>query len=236
LFTSMLDAIRMGVMREPISSMIKIKKTRSDKSEETRRALFDAAVQVVGEEGYASASVDKIVARANVAKGTFYNYFENQQDLFDQLLPNLGEKLLDYIRTHLDSSLTGLARERRRMETYFEFCRKTPGFLRILNEAEIFAPQAFRRHVKLFYEGYYRSIQRSVNRGEISGYDDDELGIVVFMLMGIRSYVTMLYQYKYISRSKVELEKVISTYEKFVDRALFGPEEGRSIPTFKKPG
>lgn len=201
--------------------MLKIKKTRFDKSEETRRALFDAAVQVVAEDGYAGASVDKIVARASVAKGTFYNYFENQQDLFDQLLPNLGEKLLDYIRTQLDDSLTGLVREKRRVEAYFDFCRKTPGFLRILNEAEIFAPEAFHRHVKVFYEGYYRSIQRSVKRGEISGYDDDELGIVVFMLMGMRSYVTMLYQYKYISRSKLELDKVISTYEKFVARALF---------------
>lgn len=201
--------------------MLKIKKTRFDKSEETRRALFDAAVQVVAEDGYAGASVDKIVARASVAKGTFYNYFENQQDLFDQLLPNLGAKLLDYIRTQLDDSLTGLVREKRRVEAYFDFCRKTPGFLRILNEAEIFAPEAFHRHVKVFYEGYYRSIQRSVKRGEISGYDDDELGIVVFMLMGMRSYVTMLYQYKYISRSKLELDKVISTYEKFVARALF---------------
>lgn len=201
--------------------MLKIKKTRSDKSEETRRALFDAAIQTVAEEGYAGASVDKIVARANVAKGTFYNYFENQQDLFDQLLPNLGQKLLDYIRTQLDESLTGLAREKRRVEAYFDFCRKTPGFLRILNEAEIFAPKAFHHHVKMFYEGYFRAIRRSAQRGEVSGYDEDELGIVVFMLMGMRSYLTMLYQYKYISRSKLELDKVISTYEKFVARALF---------------
>lgn len=201
--------------------MIKMRKTRSDKTEETRRALFDAAVDVIGEEGYSAASIDKIVCKANVAKGTFYNYFESRQDLFDQLLPNLGEKLLDYIRAHLDESLTGIAREQKRVESYFDFCRKTPGFLRILNEAEVFAPNAFHRHIKLFYEGYYRSLQRSIKRGEISGYDEDELGVVVFMLMGIRSYVTMLYQYNYINRSKVELEKVIETYSKFVRRALF---------------
>lgn len=197
------------------------KKSRADKLEETRRALFEAAVYVVGEEGYAAASVDKIVAEANVAKGTFYNYFENQQDLFNQLLPNLGQKLLEYIRNHLDDSLTGIDRERRRIECYFEFCKITPGFLRILNEAEIFAPQAFHRHVNAFYEGYYRSIQRSVKRKEISGYDDDELAIVVFMLMGIRSYVTMLYQDKQIKNVPVDLEKVIRAYTKFVDRALF---------------
>ena len=197
------------------------KKSRADKLEETRKALFEAAVHVVGEEGYSAASVDKIVSKANVAKGTFYNYFENQQDLFNQLLPNLGEKLLDYIRSHLDESLTGINRERRRIECYFDFCKITPGFLRILNEAEIFAPEAFHKHVNAFYEGYYRSIQRSVKRKEISGYDDEELAIVVFMLMGIRSYVTMLYQDKQIKNIPVDLKKVINAYTKFVNRALF---------------
>lgn len=201
--------------------MIKIKKTRSDKLEETRRSLFAAAVEVIAEDGYAAASIDKIVGRADVAKGTFYNYFETRQDLFDQLLPNLGERLLEYIRAHLDESLRGIARERKRIEAYFEFCRKTPGFLRILNEAEVFAPKAFHRHIKLFYEGYLRSLERSLKRGDITGFDEEELGVVVFMLMGIRSYITMLYQYSYIDRSKVQLEKVIDTYSKFVNRALF---------------
>ncbi len=203
--------------------LIKLKKTRSDNLTDTRNSLLEAAFEVVAEEGYAGASIDKIVARANVAKGTFYNYFETRQDLFDQLLPNLGERLLEYIRLHMDESLRGIARERRRMAAYFEFCRKTPGFLRILNEAEVFAPEAFHRHIKLFYEGFLRSLERSVKRGEISGFNEDELGVVVFMLMGMRSYITMLYQYNYISRSRMQLEKVIDTYSKFVDRALFSP-------------
>lgn len=200
---------------------ILIKKTRSEKLEDTRKALFEAAIWAIAEDGYAEASIEKISARANVAKGTFYNYFESRQELFDQLLPNLGERLLEYIRTHLDDSLTGIAREKKRIEAYFEFCRKTPGFLRVLNEAEIFAPKAFHRHVKLFYEGYLRSLERSVKRGEISGFSEEELGVVVFMLMGMRSYITMLYQYGYIDRSKVQVEQVIETYSKFVDRALF---------------
>ena len=40
---------------------------------------------IVGELGYAGASVALITARADVAQGTFYNYFESRQDLLDQL-------------------------------------------------------------------------------------------------------------------------------------------------------
>jgi AcrR family transcriptional regulator len=198
-----------------------IKRIRSDKIENTRRALFEAAVEIISEEGYANASVIKITCRANVAHGTFYNYFETRQDLFDQLLPALGDRLLVHISAHLDESLTGISRERRRIEAYFGFCKKTPGFLRVLNEAEVFAPKAFRKHIKLIYEGYLRSLERSLQRGDITGFSVDELGAVVFMLMGIRSYITMLYQHGYIQRSKMNIEQLIDAYSKFVDRALF---------------
>ena len=103
----------MGKMEKPDTNRIKIriKKTRSEKLEDTRKALFEAAIGVIAEDGYADATIDKIALRANVAKGTFYNYFDTRQDLFDQLLPNLGERMLQYIRAHLDDSLTGIARE-----------------------------------------------------------------------------------------------------------------------------
>ena len=200
---------------------MKVRRTRLENSEETRKALFDSAFRVVAEDGYADASIDKIATGAGVAKGTFYNYFETRQDLFDQLLPHLGGKLLDYIRMSMNENLTGIAREKRRIEAYFEYCRKTPGFLRILNEAEVFAPKAYHQHFKLFYQGYLRSLERSVARKEITAFGQDELGVVVFMLLGMRTYLDMMFQYGYVDRSKQQIAKVLETYAKFVDRALF---------------
>ena len=65
----------------------------------TRRP--ETRAKVVGAEGYAHASVAKVTALAEIAQGTFYNYFASQQDLFDQLLPELGTELLDFIRTRI---------------------------------------------------------------------------------------------------------------------------------------
>lgn len=201
--------------------MARIKPTRREKLEDTRRALFSSAIAVVGEEGYAAASVTKITARAMVANGTFYNYFENRQDLFDQLLPTLGDRLLAHIRAQLDDSVTGLERERIRITAYFDFCRSTPGFLRILNEAEVFAPAAYHRHVRQFYEGYHRSLRRSLAKGEIEGFSQDDLGPIVFMLMGMRSYMTMLHQYEYIGHEALTLERLIDVYCKLVSQGLY---------------
>lgn len=203
------------------NSLISVKLSRGDKQEYTRRALLEAAIAVVGEEGYAEATVAKMTRRANVANGTFYNYFKNQQDIFDQLLPFLGERLIAHIQAKLDSDLTGPARERARFVAYFDFCRRNPGFLRILNEAEVFAPAAYHRHVITMFEGYLKSLGRAVEREEITAYRPDELAPIVFMLMGIRSYMTMLYQYKYVERSNFSVEALADIYEKLVTNGLF---------------
>ncbi|MDM0015284.1 TetR/AcrR family transcriptional regulator [Variovorax sp. J22P168] len=185
---------------------------------------MEAAIEVVGEEGYALATVAKMTKRANIANGTFYNYFESQQDIFDQLLPFLGERLIAHVSAKMDVSLTGTARERARFMAYFDFCRRNPGFLRILNEAEVFAPAAYHRHVVMLYEGYLKSLQRSQDRAEIRDYTREELGPMVFMLMGIRSYMTMLFKYKYIDRSSMSVEALADIYEKLVAKGLFAPD------------
>lgn len=223
------------MMAPPNDSLIHVRLSRGDKQEQTRRALFEAAIAVVGEEGYAEATVAKMTRRANIANGTFYNYFKNQQDIFDQLLPFLGDRLVAHVRAQLDPALTGAARERARFVAYFDFCRRNPGFLRILNEAEVFAPKAYHRHVVSLYEGYLRSLARSVQRSEIVNFDAVELGPMVFMLMGIRSYMTMLYQYKYIERSTITVGALADIYEKFVAGGLFSVPNALSETSGEAP-
>jgi hypothetical protein len=69
----------------------KPRSTRAERAERVRDALFEAAAEVVGKYGYVGASISRITAKAKVAQGTFYNYFESRQHLLDQLLPVLGE-------------------------------------------------------------------------------------------------------------------------------------------------
>ncbi len=197
----------------------KKRQTRAAKADETRRALFAAAASVVGKYGYADASVARITNLAGVANGTFYNYFETRQELFEQLLPTLGAQLLDHIRSR-SGEAAGIERERRRITAYFEFFQKNPGFLRILNEAEVYAPSAFKGHVKHFATRYTRALMRQRDRAEIHSYSERELEAVVYMLMGARSYLTMLWNstpaYK---RGGASL--LADAYLKLVERGLF---------------
>jgi AcrR family transcriptional regulator len=56
------------------------------RTDSTRARLFAAAAELIGERGFHGTTVDDIVARAGVAKGTVYYHFKSKAELFDGLL------------------------------------------------------------------------------------------------------------------------------------------------------
>lgn len=210
--------------------VVKKRGTREVKADETRRALYSAAATVVGKLGYEGASVAKITELAGVANGTFYNYFTTRQELFDQLLPTVGDRIVDYIRSRLDRGASGVELERQRIVAYFEFVQQNRGFLRILNEAEVYAPRAFKQHMKKFAMRYVKALTRQLQNGEMERFREDELEPIVYMLMGARTYLTMLWRSTPASSRKVATEAFISTYVRLVERGLFISGNGASKP------
>jgi AcrR family transcriptional regulator len=49
---------------------------------ESRRELIDAAVEVFAERGYQAASVEDVIRRSGLSKGTFYFNFASKEELF----------------------------------------------------------------------------------------------------------------------------------------------------------
>ncbi len=169
------------------------KKTRAQKSEEARAALFQAAAEIVGEYGYVDASISRITQHANLAQGTFYNYFTSRQDIFDQLLPVLGTQMLAHIRERAIMGRTFLEREELAFRAFFDFLKKAPYFLRILNEAEISAPRAYRQHLRNVSTSYVRFLQGARKRGEIADLPDEELEALAYVMMAARGYLGLRY-------------------------------------------
>lgn len=48
----------------------------------TKRAIFESAIQVFSNCGYSGATMDEVVARAGVAKGSLYYHFKSKEELF----------------------------------------------------------------------------------------------------------------------------------------------------------
>lgn len=65
---------------------------------ERRRQILDAAKQVFAEAGYHGASINAIIERAQIARGTFYLYFESKAAVFDSILDQAMADLRAKIR------------------------------------------------------------------------------------------------------------------------------------------
>ena len=212
---------------------LKRQRGKPSKREENAKAKFNAllhaASDVVGEFGYVDTSIARITAKAGVAQGTFYSYFENRQDLFDQLLPRLGSEMLDFIKERTRGIADPAERERKGFIAFFDFIVQNPNFLRVLNEAEQFAPKGHQAHFQLVVAGYLASLQRDWARGEYPGFERRELEVVVYILLAARSYLALRY-----AKDGEEIKPipgwVTDTYLKFINHGLRGQPEAATPP------
>ncbi|HWS33019.1 MAG TPA: TetR family transcriptional regulator [Actinoplanes sp.] len=72
---------------------------RSRRRADTRQKLYEAAVQLIAEQGFSATTVDDIALRAKVAKGTVYYNFKSKTDLFEELLRHGVGLLTEQFRT-----------------------------------------------------------------------------------------------------------------------------------------
>ena len=74
--------------------------------QEKKQSLLTAARELFIENGVAKASIDQIASRAQVAKGTFYLYFRDKEDLLQALIYRISCHVLDEAYRVMDSRRT----------------------------------------------------------------------------------------------------------------------------------
>jgi AcrR family transcriptional regulator len=66
-------------------------------SEEKRELICAVAVEEFAEYSFDQASINRIVANAGIAKGSFYQYFEDKKDLFLYILQQIANEKMKYL-------------------------------------------------------------------------------------------------------------------------------------------
>lgn len=88
----------------------------------TREALLDAGVDVAEEYGLTGLSVNRVVARAGVAKGTFYVHFANREAFVDALHERFHGRVLEAVEAATAAVPAGAERIYRGAEAYLDLC------------------------------------------------------------------------------------------------------------------
>ena len=67
----------------------------------TRYALVEAALTMVAEQGPEAASIDDLVRRAGLARGTFYNYFQSWDEVLSAVAAHMDERFHQSVESRL---------------------------------------------------------------------------------------------------------------------------------------
>lgn len=138
-----------------------------DKSER-RLEMLRAARDVFSTKGYHAAKIDDIVARAGVAKGTFYLYFPDKRSVFvelvDGLFSRLGAAILQ-VDPHADIE----AQVKHNIRGIVAVLLDDPALTQLLLS---FAPgldPAFATKLQSFYDGVKQLLKTSLDEGQRMG-------------------------------------------------------------------
>ncbi|MFW5967826.1 MAG: TetR/AcrR family transcriptional regulator [Persicimonas sp.] len=72
--------------------------SRFDNLDEKRQEMIlEAAADEFAAKGYEGASINQIIERAGISKGSMYYYFEDKADLFDTTVRRISEDLLEMV-------------------------------------------------------------------------------------------------------------------------------------------
>jgi AcrR family transcriptional regulator len=90
---------------------------RERKKEETRRRIFEAAISLFRERGFESTTVDDITEKADVGRGTFFNYFPKKE----AVLAYLSEERVAHAEENAAALLEDQAPAREKLHEIYAF-------------------------------------------------------------------------------------------------------------------
>lgn len=107
---------------------------RADAALETRAALLDAGLEIAEQHGLSGMSVNRVVAAAGVAKGTFYVHFADRDAFLSALHERFHGRVGEAVAAARAELPPGRVRLQRVAEAYFEVCLRNRGVRALLLE------------------------------------------------------------------------------------------------------
>jgi AcrR family transcriptional regulator len=161
------------------------KQTFFNLPEEKRETIINAAVDEFAEYGLENASTNRIVENSGISKGSFYQYFEDKEDVFMYLLSVLEREKMEYFKgKHPPSSnMDTFEYFRWMIKTGMEFnsaySRMTQAVSRVLLGEGLYYGKNFGEYREKTTQALSMMIKQAIEHGEVDPSVDVELAVMV---------------------------------------------------------
>ena len=161
------------------------KQTFLNLPDEKRQVIIDAALEEFAEYGLENASTNRIVATSGISKGSFYQYFEDKQDVFMYLLTVLEREKIEYFKgKHPPSSnMDTFGYFRWMIKTGMEFNTSHPlltqAISRVMFGEGMYYGNTFADTRERTAQGLRVMIEQAARNGEVDPSVDVDLAVMV---------------------------------------------------------
>ena len=170
------------------------KAPRTARGERTLRKILDSARDEFGERGFGETSIVAITQRAGVALGTFYTYFDSKEAVFGAVVRDMSAQVRDFVAPAFKDATDALDGERRALEAFLNFAREHRDVYRIVDEAEVVEPEAYREHYETTAARIAARFVAARDRGELAAdLSDGDLEILAWASMGANVFLGLRY-------------------------------------------
>ncbi len=111
------------------------------KRERTRSALLDSAISVFASKGFEATRIVDITTHAEMANGTFYNYYQDKDELLSDVAAGLAVEITGRINDEMESLRHGPTRVALATARLLKIARREPEWLRVMLEGLFIVPE-----------------------------------------------------------------------------------------------
>lgn len=199
-----------------------LKETFNNLPDAKRKRILACAIDEFSENSYQEASISNIVRKAEIAKGSFYQYFDDKKAFYRYLVELASKEKLKIINTlptpGSNSDLFGYMRWQFLAQVYFELHR--PQLAKILYRAFIedipfpdMSEELRRRGTTQFFK---QLLTQGIIHGSVSPWVDPD----------VAAFITEVIFYQF---GKYFIERLQLTENVFSDRSIFENQEAQQL-------
>jgi AcrR family transcriptional regulator len=150
---------------------------RSRRRERTHQALKDAATAIITEKGVAGLRLQEITDRADLALGSFYNYFDTKEDLVEAVVADSVSTLADRLAMPASDEQDPAELVGNAVRRFVGLAHETPDFARLVVQLD----QTRSLAAAAVHPAALRALQRGADSGR---FDVENLAVAVTGIVG----------------------------------------------------